>query len=350
MNHSQQALRRALLLSSLSVAIPGIAQTTTVAKPAPQATKTPAKASKPAQPLPAWPTRPVRLIVPWPGGTSADILGRTIAEPLAKKWGQPVVIDNKPGAGANIGTDLLAKSTDGHTLGLISTGPLTTAKALNPKLPFDPIKDLRPISLVAGAPWVLVVSNSVPTTSPDAMWAYLRNLGSKGNFGSVGVGSAGHLSMELLATKTGITATHIPYPGNPQIVTAMIAGDIQLAMLAPAVALPQAKAGKIKAVGVSSLNRSSLMTELPSMAELGIRNYQFEAWNAMMAPVGMSDALAAKISQDVNDVVRDPEIRNKLFNQGWQIVGTSPEGLNNRIKNDVAMMQGVILMRNIKLE
>jgi tripartite-type tricarboxylate transporter receptor subunit TctC len=327
-------------LAASALALPAFAQNKPAAKARPAA----------EAPVGPWPTKPIRLIVPWPAGTSADILGRTVAEPLAKRLGQPVVVDNKPGAGANIGTDMLAKATDNHTIGLISTGPLTTAKYLNPKLSFDPLKDFKPITLVGTAPWVLVVNNSVPTTSPEAMWTHLRNLGNKGNYGSVGIGSAGHLSMELLMSKTGITATHIPYQGNPAIITAMISGDIQLAMMAPAIAMPQARAGKIKAVAVSSAGKSPLITELPTVAELGIRNFEFEAWNAMMAPSSMPNALVERIGRELIDIIRSEEMRSKLFTQGWQIAPSTPEGLAYRIRKDNAMMGGVITMRGIKID
>jgi tripartite-type tricarboxylate transporter receptor subunit TctC len=319
-------------------------QTSTTAK---QVARKPA--AQPAAAAGPWPTKPIRMIVPWPAGTSADILARTIAEPLGKSLGQPVVVDNKPGASANIGADLLAKANDGHTIGVISTGPLTSSKLLNPKLPFDPNKDFTPISLLATAPSVVVAAN-LPGNTPQEILLSARNLGDKLNFGSVGVGSSGHLGMELFKSKTNIGGVHVPYAGNPAIINAMISGQVHMAMMPPGIALPQVKAGKVKLIGISSAGRSLVSSDTPTLSEAGITDFSFESWNALFAPAGMPQAHVNKLLTEVQRIMREPEIRQKIILQGWDIAATSPEGLAYRIKKDTSLMGGVIAMRNIKIE
>ena len=180
----------------------------------------------------AWPNKPIKLLVGFPAGTSPDLVARTLAEPLGKALGQPVVVENKPGAGGNIAADLVAKSTDLHTFGVMINGNLTIAKLLNPQTPFDPAKDLAPISLIGTAPLVLAAPSSANLPEdPAAFLGAARQAGNSWSYGSPGVGTVGHVGMELLKAKTGIAAVHVPYPGYPQVVTAMIGGQIQLSML-----------------------------------------------------------------------------------------------------------------------
>jgi tripartite-type tricarboxylate transporter receptor subunit TctC len=341
-------LKRRTLITIGLVAMSAAAQAqqSTIASKSPVVRKASLQSSAPVT---LWPSKPIRMIVPWPAGTSADILARTIAEPLGKSLGQPIVVDNKPGASANIGADLLSKASDGHTIGVISTGPLTSSKLLNPKLPFDPIKDFTPISLLVTAPSVVVAAN-LPGNTPQELLVSARNLGNKLNFGSVGIGSSGHLGMELLSTKTNISGVHVPYAGNPAIINAMISGQVHMAMMPPGIALPQVKAGKVKLIGVSSAGRSLAASDLPTISEAGVNGFSFESWNALFAPAGMPQANVNKLLAEVQKIMKDPEIRQKIVLQGWDIAATAPEGLAYRIKKDTAMMGGVIAMRNIKIE
>jgi tripartite-type tricarboxylate transporter receptor subunit TctC len=297
-----------------------------------------------------WPSRPVRILVGFPGGSTPDLVARTIAEPLSKALGQPVIVENKPGAGGNIAADMVAKATDNHTIGVLINGNMTIAKLLNPATPFNPERDLQPLSLIGTAPLLLTAPANAPGKDAQEFFLAARNGGTKWSYGSPGVGTVGHIGMELLKTKTNMDPVHVPYPGNPQVVQALVTDQIQLALLPPGLATPQIKAGKLKAIGVTSLGRSPLASEYPSLNELGIRGFQLEIWVAAAAPQSMPKPIAAKLSTLIADIARTPEVRGKLFQQGWQAAGTSAEGLANRMKSDTAVLGGVIMMRGIKAE
>ena len=306
------------------------------------------KSSKNSEPIAVWPTKPVRILVGFPGGSTPDMAARTLAEPLSRILGQPVIIENKPGASGNIAADQVAKATDDHTLGVVINGNLTSAKLLNLKLPYDPAKDFTPISLLTTAPLVLVAPTSLP--SGIAFFDAARNAGDKWNYGSVGNGSVGHLGMELLKSKAGdIKAVHVPYQGNPQVVTALLGGQIQMALVPPGIALPQIRAGKLKAIGLTS-GRSPLATEIAPLADAEIRNFNLEVWTALVGPANLSKAAQTRLNAEVSKIIRDADTRQKLFNQGWQAVGTSPEGLVGRMKSETAIMGSIIAMRGIKIE
>ena len=296
----------------------------------------------------AWPTKPVRILVGFPGGSTPDMAARTLAEPLSRALGQPVIIENKPGASGNIAADQVAKATDDHTLGVVINGNLTSAKLLYSKLPYDPAKDFTPISLLATAPLVLVAPTNLP--SGVAFFDAARAGGDKWNYGSVGNGSVGHLGMELLKSKAGgLQAVHVPYQGNPQVVTALLGGQLQMALVPPGIALPQIRAGKLKAIGLTS-GRSALASEIAPLADADIRNFSLEVWTALVGPANLSKAAQAKLNAEVSKIIREADTRQKLFNQGWQAVGTSPEGLASRVKSETAILGGIIEMRGIKIE
>ena len=296
-----------------------------------------------------WPSRPVHLIVGFPAGSSPDLTARALAEPLGKALGQPVIVDNKVGAGGNIAADAVAKATDGHTLGLMINGNMTIARILNPKVPYDPLKDLAPVSLIGTAPLLLTVPAGSAGETPAQWLAQVRKAGKQLSYGSPGVGTVAHLGMELLKQKAGIDPVHVPYPGNPQIINAMLGGQIQLALLPPGLAMPQVRAGKLRAMGTTSSGRSALVPEVGSLAEAGVKNYQLEIWNAVAAPASMPAAQVRQLSGIVSDIVRSPEMRQRLFQQGWQVVGSSPEGLKNRIDADTRALGDIIRQQKIEL-
>lgn len=297
-----------------------------------------------------WPSKPLRIIVGFPGGSSPDLTARALAEPLSKALGQPVIVDNRVGAGGNIAADLVAKATDEHTIGLMINGNLTIAKLLNAKTPYDPATDLAPVSLLGTAPLVLVTRLDTPGHTIADFFAAARAGGDRWNYGTPGIGTVAHIGMELLKAKSGIAPVHVPYAGNPQVITAMIGGQLNTALLPPALAMAQVRAGKLKAIGVTSAGRSPLVPELPSLAEGGIAGFQLEIWNAIAAPAAMPHPIVAKLSALVSDIVRAPEMRERLFQQGWQVTGTSSEGLANRMKSDTALLGGVIRAQGIKAE
>jgi tripartite-type tricarboxylate transporter receptor subunit TctC len=298
---------------------------------------------------PAWPSQPLKLVVGFPAGSSPDLTARLLAEPLAQALGQPVVVDNKPGAGGNIGAAAVAQAKDGHTLGLMINGNLTIARILNPATPYDPLKDLAPVSLIATAPLVLTAPVSLPAQGA-AFLAAGKQAGGAWNYGTPGVGTVAHLGAEMLQARAGLAAMHVPYPGNPQVITGMLAGQTQFALLPPGLAMAQVRAGKLQAIGVTSAGRSSLVPEVPSLAEAGLAGFQLEIWNAVAAPAGMPSAHIRKVADALVDIVRRPEMRQKLFNQGWQVAGTSPEGLANRIQADTAQMSSVIRQQGIRAQ
>lgn len=289
-----------------------------------------------------WPSKPVRIIVGFPGGSSPDLTARTMAEPLSQALGQPVIVENKVGAGGNIAADLVAKASDNHTLGLMINGNLTTAKLLNPKLPYDPLHDLQPVSLIGVSPLVLMAPKNAPGADAKGFLTAAVQAGDRWSYGSPGVGTVGHIGMALFEAKTGIRAVHVPYPGYAQVATAMVGGDLHLSMLPPALALAQVKGGKLRAIGVTSSGRSALVPDLPSMAEAGVANFNLEIWNAMAAPKAMPAPIVARLSALVSEIARSPEVRQKLYQQGWQVVGSSPEGLAKRIQSDTQQFGAVI--------
>ena len=333
MSRSMRRLTTALVVS---IALSNWA----IAQKLPDASKNPAP----------WPVKTVRIVVGFPAGSSPDLTARTLAEPLAKALGQPVIVENKVGAGGNIAADFVAKATDDHTLGLMINGNLTIAKLLNPKLNYDPLKDLTPVSLVGMSPLVLTAPVTAGEGSAKEFMTSARLAGDKWSYGSPGVGTVGHIGMELLKGKSGINPVHVPYPGYPQVATALICRQLQMSMMPPALALAQIRAGKLRAIGVTSSGRSTLAPDLPSMSEAGVQDFNLEIWNAIAAPNSLPKPVVARLSALFSEIARSPEIRQKLFQQGWQVAGTSGEGLANRIKLDTALLGGVITSRNIRPE
>jgi tripartite-type tricarboxylate transporter receptor subunit TctC len=298
----------------------------------------------------AWPTKPLRIVVGFPGGSSPDLTARALAEPLSKALGQPVIVENKVGAAGNIAADFVAKATDDHTIGLMINGNMTIARLLNPKLPYDPLKDLTPVSLIGVSPLVLVApANAVGATAKDVL-AAARAAGNTWNYGTPGVGTVGHLGMELLKSRAGIAPVHVPYPGYPQVATAMMAGDLQLTLLPPALAMTQIRAGKLRAIGITASVRSALVPELPSLSEAGVKDFNLEIWNAVAAPNSMPKPIVARLSALISEIARTPEMRQKMAQQGWSVVGTSAEGLANRVKADTALLGGIISSQHISLD
>lgn len=295
-----------------------------------------------------WPTKPVRLVVGFTGGSTPDIAARTIADPLAKALGQPVIVDNKPGASGNIAADFVAKAKDDHTIGVVINGNLTSSQMLYPKLPYDPAKDFTYLSLLTTAPLVLVAQNTLP--SGAAFFDAARKGGDKWNYGSVGVGSVGHLGMELLKSRVpGLKVEHVPYQGNPQVLTDLIGNNLQMALIPPGLAMPQVKSGKIKAIGITS-GRSTLVPEVPPLSEAGVKDFNLEVWTALVGPANLSKAAQDRIAKELAIIMKSPEVRQRLFDQGWQAVGTSPEGMRTRVKEESAIMSRIISTNGIKLQ
>ena len=301
-------------------------------------------------PTAGWPSKPLKIIVGFPGGSSPDLVARTLAEPLAQALGQPVVVENKVGAGGNIAAQAVASATDGHTIGVMINGNMTIARILNPKVAYDPLKDLAPISLIGTAPLALTAPAQAPGATAQEFLAAARASGDRWSYGTPGVGTVAHIGMELLKTKARLQPVHVPYPGNPQVINALMSGQIQLALLPPAMAAAQARAGKLRVIGLTSSNRSTLVPEFPSLAEGGVKDFHLEIWNAAAAPRSMPAPVVARLSGLLSEIARSPEVRAKLFAQGWQVAGTSAEGLANRIAADTQLLGSVIRSVGITAE
>lgn len=297
-----------------------------------------------------WPSKPVRLLVGFPAGASPDLAARAIAEPLSRLLGQPVLVENRPGASGNLAADQVAKAQDDHTIGALINGNLTIAKLLNPKTPFDPEKDFAPISMVGTAPLVLAVTPDAVGSSPVELLLWARNLSDKGKYGTPGVGTVGHLGMELLKSRTNITARHVPFTGNPQVIAAMLKGEIQLALLPPGLARPHVNSGKLKAVGVTSPERSPLYAELPTLREANVRGADLEIWTAIAAPASLPPTAVAKLNAALVDVLGSAEVQRGLLAAGWQARAGTPQQLAYRMRSDTSQLGGVILMRGIQSE
>ncbi|MFN3733883.1 Bug family tripartite tricarboxylate transporter substrate binding protein [Comamonas testosteroni] len=295
-----------------------------------------------------WPTRPIRLIVGYASGSSPDVQARLLAEPLTKALGQPVVVENKGGASGNIGADAVAKAGDGHTIGVIGNGPLTSSKFLYSKLPYDPIKDLAPLAMIGSAPLVLVAPKSMAANAG----AYFKALktGAQGNYGSVGTGSGGHLGVELIKEAMGLNLQHVPYNGGPAVVNALMGDQVQMALLPASTVMPLVQSGKLAALAVSSSKRSPLAPGVPAMPEIGAGNVDIEVWNAVMAPASMPAEHRAKLAAALEKILHAPDIRSKLLAQGWRIDDTSAVSLARRIENDARIYGSLITQKNIRLE
>ncbi|NMM89855.1 receptor [Rhodococcus sp. SRB_17] len=309
-----------------------------------------AASAQTAPATPGWPSKPLKIVVGFPGGSSPDLVARTLAEPLAKALGQPVIVENKVGAGGNIAADAVARATDDHTIGVMINGNMTIAKLINPKVSYDPLKDLAPISLVGTAPLALAAPANAPGATAQEFLAAARSAGDQWSYGTPGVGTVAHIGMELLKGQTGMQPVHVPYPGNPQVINAIIGGQIQLALLPPAMAAAQARAGKLRVIGVTSSSRSTLVPEYPSLAEAGVKDFNLEIWNAVAGPRVLPAPVVARLSALFSEIARSPDVRAKLFQQGWQVTGTTAEGLARRIQSDAQLLGGVIKARGITAE
>ncbi len=275
-----------------------------------------------------WPSRPIRLMVPFPAGSSPDIIGRLVGEALAQSLGQPVVIENRAGAGGNVGTGVAAKSPpDGYHFLFTIQGPLVTAPSLKKNLGYDPSRDLAPVSLIATSPNVLLVDPALGANSVADFVRIARQRAGQLNYGSVGVGSASHLAMELFKTRAGVDLLHVPYQGFPQIVTAMLAGEIHAAFMVPGIAMGPVQAGKLKALGVTTLQRTPALPDMPTLAEQGHADFEAISWQAVLAPAGTPRAIVERMSREITRIVQTEAARERMLALYFSPAAGSPEEL-----------------------
>ena len=273
-----------------------------------------------------YPSKPVRVIVSFPPGSTPDIVGRALAGRLQDAMGQPFVVENRAGAGGNIGADAVAKApADGYTLLVSTNGVFAINKALYKSMPFDPDKDLQPISLLATAPQMLVVQPSLGVKSFKDFLDYARRNPDKLSYGSVGAGSASHLTMELLKSEAKISIVHVPYKGFPPAVTDMLGGNIQTMFAIIPGVLPHVKAGKMDGLAVTALKRSPLAPDVPSASELGLPQLESLAWIGLAAPAGLPQEILARLNQETVRGLRAAEVRELLGKQGFDVVAGTPQ-------------------------
>jgi tripartite-type tricarboxylate transporter receptor subunit TctC len=296
-----------------------------------------------------WPTKSVKIIVPFAAGATPDIVARLLADELQAKLGQPFVVENKPGASGNLGTDAVAKAEpDGYTLGVSIGGPLAINTLLFSKLPYDPGKDLAFITMLATQPSALAVNTALKVDNVGELIARLKRDPGKYNFGSIGNGSLSHLAMEAIALKSGTQMVHVPYPSSPQAVTALMRGDVQMACL-PAIAVtPQLGSGQIKILAISTAERDPLLPGIPTLKEQGI-DVQADAWMGLIAPAQTPAPVLAQIRNAFAAAITAPSIREKLATQLMTPIPTTSPQFRARVDADIARWTPVIKAADIKI-
>ena len=296
-----------------------------------------------------WPAKTVRIIVPFGPGSTPDMVGRLIADDLQQKLGQPFVIENRPGASANTGTDVVAKAEpDGYTIGISLGGPIAINTLLFAKLPYDPAKDLALITMLTTQPSVLVVNSGLGVSSVGELVELLKKNPGNYNYGSIGNGSLSHLAMEALALKSGTKMVHIPYPGSPQAMTAVLRNDVQMACLPAISVTPHVASGQVKLLAVSLGQRSALLPDVPTLKEAGL-DVEADAWNGLIAPARTPQPIIAKIHDAVVEALAEPAIREKLATQYMEPIPTTPAHFRAKIDADLARWSPVIKALDLKI-
>lgn len=278
----------------------------------------------------AWPNRPLRLIVPTGPGSSLDLIARLLNERLREKLGQPVVVDNRPGAGGLLGTDAVAKSTDGHTFGISFNGPLAFAPFLYAKLPYRLPEDIAPIAITTSQPNVLAINASLPVRNVKELVAYLRAKPGQTNFASIGNGSSSHLTMELFKFLTQTFAVHIPYNGSPPSALATANNEVQMIMAVASAISPHVQSGKVRIIAVTSKERYAVLPEVPTIAESGVpelKDFEAIAWNGIIGPISTPSDVISKLNNEINAALKDSTIAQKLTAAGLNAVTGSPKDL-----------------------
>jgi tripartite-type tricarboxylate transporter receptor subunit TctC len=291
----------------------------------------------------AYPTRPIQVIVPFAGGSASDVVMRILLDRMAKSIGQPFIVDNRPGAGGNIGSDLVAKSKpDGYTLLMGTVGTHAINPSLYKNMPYDHVKDFVPVILVAGVPNVLVVNPSLPVHSVPELIAYAKANPGKLNFASSGNGTSIHLSGELFKAMTGVEMTHVPYKGSAPALTDLIGGQVQLMFDNLPSSLPFIKAGKLRALAVTSGARAAALPDLPTLAESGLPGFEASSWFGVLAPAGTPRDIVAKLNGAIAGWLASPEAKEKLLAQGAIAAGGTPEDFARHIGAETSKWAKVV--------
>jgi tripartite-type tricarboxylate transporter receptor subunit TctC len=298
------------------------------------------------------PTRPVKIVVPFAPGGQPDVVARSLAEPLSRALGQPVIVENRPGAGGNIAAEAVAKAPpDGHTLLMGTNGPLAVSPALYRDLAYNPLTDLAAITLVGTSPNLVAVNPSLGVTTLRELVEKARAEPGKLNFSSVGKGSISQLSMELLNSVAGIKTVHIPYNGGAPAVTALIAGDVQILSLNPTALIPQVDAGRIRVVAQTTTKRSALIPDVPTIAESGYPGFEAGVWMAVMAPAKTPPEIIRRLNAELVKIIRDPALKQSLWDRQWiDPVGSTPEEAARVIRAESARWAATVKAAGIAAE
>jgi tripartite-type tricarboxylate transporter receptor subunit TctC len=297
-----------------------------------------------------YPTRPVRFIVPFAPGGNTDVQGRLIALKLSEIWNQQVVVDNRAGAGGTLGVEILSKApADGHTIALASFGNILVGPSLFTKLGYDPMKDLAPVVLVSQPPGLLVVNPGLPVKNISDLIAYAKANPGALNYGSAGNGTWNHLFAEHFKALTGIQMAHIPYKGANLAIVDVMSGQIQLSFAPIPVAMPQIKGGRLRVLGVTSAQRSSLLPDVPTVAETGLPGYSAASWFAVMAPAKTPAAVISKLNRDINAVLVMPEVRAAFAADGTEPAGGTPEQLRTSMISGIKQWGELVRKLGVKL-
>lgn len=296
-------------------------------------------AAAPARPRAqeAFPSRPVRIVVPYAPGGSTDLLARIVAERIAPDLGQPVVVENRPGGGAVIGSEAVARAApDGHTLLMATNGSHAINVGIFRSLPYDPVRDFAPVTIVASVPLVLVVPAAVPATTPQALVQYLRARPERTSFGSAGVGASGHLAGEMFKRLAGLDTVHVPYRGDGPALADLIAGRLSMSFANLPAAIGFVRAGTLRALAVTTATRSPALPEVPTMREAGVQDFEVNPWYGLMAPAGTPQARIARLHGLVVTALGQAEVREQLARLGAQAVGSTPESFAEALRADIA--------------
>jgi tripartite-type tricarboxylate transporter receptor subunit TctC len=298
-----------------------------------------------------YPSKPIRLVVPFPAGGTTDILARAVAQRLTETMGQPVVVDNRPGAGGNIGAELVAKSApDGYTLLMGTVGTHAINASLYAKMPYDHVRDFAPVILVAGVPNVLVVHPALPVNSVQELIAYGKANPGKLNFASSGNGTSIHLSAELFKTMTGVQMAHVPYKGSAPALVDLAGGQVQLMFDNLPSALALIKGGKLKALAVTSAQRSTALPDVPTVAESGLPGFEASSWFGLLAPAGTPKDIITKLNGEVAKWLATPEAKEKLAAQGAIPFGLPPDEFARHIAAETVKWQKVVKDSGAKID
>jgi tripartite-type tricarboxylate transporter receptor subunit TctC len=298
----------------------------------------------------AYPEHPIRIVLGFPAGGGADVVLRTVTPGLAEELGQPVFVDNRPGAGGNIGMDVVAKAApDGYTLLMAAPGLVTNASLYN-SLPFDPVKDFAPIGMVASVPNVLVVNPSLSVHSVADLVAYAKQHPGELNYASSGIGTSLHLAATLFERDAGIRLTHVPYRGGPAAINDLIGGQVQMMFSVLPLAVPQIKGGRLRALAVTGETRSASLPEVPTMIESGIDGYTATTWNGLVAPAGTPAAIIRQINAALGKVLERPDVRARFADMGQDVINGSPEDFGRLLQAETVKWENLIKTEGIKAE